>query len=673
MVRLLSNQSWFNIKIEGGSEFGVYSLKGYERLNEPYEFEIELVSPEEGIDLLTLLRSPALLTMHDNSGGKRLVHGSVREAQQLHTANRFTHYKIWLAPRLWYLGLNQEHRIFQNKTVVNIISEVLKKQGFPDSEVAWKMRESYEKREFCVQYGESDLHFISRLCEEEGLYFWFEHKESSHTLCFSDASGGPYIAGEDKGGLRFFPGSGQLADSAVISRINLRQRINSDKAAYREWNFEQPSLDLEASQFESSNDKAPVPGGLNLEKYQYPHLYDLRKPGDRYAELQVLRQLTYAKWVDGQSDVTRLLPGFAFTLSDHSRKDLNDLWWLTEVRHFGEQPQVLEDEAPDRGFSYHNSFEAVPFEVRFLPALKHPKMRIIGDQTAIVTGPGSEEISPDKYGRVTVKFHWDRRDFENERNSCQIRVSQGWAGGEFGTMAIPRVGQEVIVSFLEGDPDRPLITGRVYNGALMPPYELPAHKTRTVFKSLSSPGGGGFNELRIEDKKGEEEIYVHAEKDLNARIKNDWKEQILNDQHRTVEKFSYSHIKGEDHQMVDQPRKIELMTSDHLTVHGDSHTEVKSKWLAKAGDEIHFKSGSKVVIEAGLDLTIKAGSHFIRITPAGIFTSVPFNMGAGSPADGTGAAPLLPSKSEAVPASKVPPTMICSCRKAAGMPFVEIG
>ncbi|UQZ88940.1 type VI secretion system tip protein VgrG [Deltaproteobacteria bacterium Smac51] len=651
-MRLNADQGWFEIEIEGGPEFGVYSFKGREKLNEPYEFEVELVSLEADVDLVGLLGSQALLTIGDHSGGKRLVHGSIREAQQLHTANIFTHYRLCMVPRLWYLGRNKNHRIFQNKSVKDIIDQILKEQGFLAQHVSWKLKESYEAREYCVQYGESDLYFISRLCEEEGLYFYFEHQTGAHVLCFSDASGGPMAQQSD---LMLFAGSGQVADTATVTRFNLKQTVHSDKASYREWNFEKPPLDLEVMKDEADQKKAPVPGGLDLENYQYPHLYQLKAPGEKYAKVQLLRQISFTRWAEGRGQAASMLPGFAFSLSHHPRADANAQWWLTEVRHHGEQPQVLEHEAPsERGFLYQNNFIVIPFETRFVPEIKHPKCRVIGQQTAIVTGPEGEEIYTDEYGRVKVEFHWDRRDLANERSSCWIRVSQGWAGGEYGTMAIPRVGHEVVVTFLEGDPDRPLVTGRVYHAENKVPYELPAEKTKTVFKSFSSPGGGGFNEMRIEDLKGQEEIYVHAEKDLNAHIKNDWKEHILNDQHRTVDNFSYTRIKGEDHLTVDLPRKVELMADDHLTVHSDSHTEVKARWLGKAGEELHLKAGEKVVIEAGSDMTVKAGGAFIRLNPGGIFTSTPFMMGSGSPGDGSGAAPLLPEAAEEVGASAVP-------------------
>ena len=641
-----ANASWFNFTAQSG-DFGVYAFSGFEEVCKPYEFGIELVSRSANVDLTALLGTPACLSIADRSGGERLVHGLIREMEQLHTANRFTHYRCSLVPRLWFLGQIRDHRIFQNLSVVEIIQQILKEQGFTADGSSFKLSYSYEPREYCVQYGETDLHFITRLCEEEGIYFYFEHNRDSHCLCFCDREGGPKISGQSD--LRFFPGSGQRSDTAVINRLTLHEQVNSNAAAYREWNFRKPRLDLEVRDKEEDKQAAPAPPGMLLEQYAYPHLYQLRQPGERYVKLRMLRQLTFRQWIECSSDVARFLPSYTFSMHDHPREALNAGWWVISVRHEGQQPGVLEHEAPDgRGLHYASRVTAIPEMTRFIPALEHPKNRIIGEQSAIVTGPEGEEIYPDEYGRVKVQFHWDREGQHNENTTCWIRVSQGWAGSKYGIMAIPRIGHEVVVSFLEGDPDRPLITGRVYHELNMPPYELPAHKTRTVFKSMSTPGKEneerGFNELRIEDKKGQEEIYLHAEKDVNIHVKNDWKEHILHDQHRTVDNFTYALTRGETHETLKQPRKTELFANDNLTVHADSHTKVDGKWLGKAGVEIHLEAGDKMILEANAELTVKAGGSWIKLDPSGVRMGGAkiYLNGGGDPGNGTPAEPKLP-------------------------------
>jgi type VI secretion system secreted protein VgrG len=655
---LSANSPWFGFEVQGGPAFGVYAFSGVEEVHRPYEFEIELVHESAKVDFLELLGRPGCLSIADRSGGVRRVHGIVRQFEQLHTANLRTHYRCLLVPRIWFLSLKTDHRIFQDLNVIRIIERVLTEQGFTGDSYSFRCFGEYSPREYCVQYGETDLHFISRLCEEEGIFFYFEHTPSGHVLCFSDREGGPRIGGESD--LRFHPGSGNVADTAVVSRLVLRRTVCSDAASFREWNFQKPRLGLDVRRRETDPNKAPVPVGMTLEQYRYPHRYRLRQEGERCLDLQMLRQLCLHQWIDIDSDVSRLIPGSTFTLHSHPRGDLNTGWWVLRVEHRGEQPQVLEHEAPDRGMTYIARSMAIPEATRFVPGQNHPKNRIVGSQAAIVTGPEGEEIFPDRYGRVKVQFFWDRADQWNERTTCWIRVSQGWAGSTYGMMAIPRIGHEVVVSFLEGDPDRPLVTGRVYHALNMPSYALPEHKTRTVFKSMSTPGREGeprgFNELRIEDRQGEEEIYVHAEKDVNVHVKNDWKEHVLRDRHQTVDRFSYTHILGEEHLRVDLPRKTELLQDEHLTVRGSSHSRFGNNWLVHAGNEVHIRSGSKVVIEAGADLTLKAGGAFIRLNPSGVVVSggkVRINSG-GSPGSGSGAAPLLPFSGELTEEGQAP-------------------
>ena len=659
-ISLPANETWFTFSSASGN-FSVYAFKGHEKVSEPYEFVVELVSRSASEDLTSLLGTEACLSIKDRSGGTRHVHGLIRSMEQLHTANAFTHYKCYLVPRLWYLDKIRDHRIFQNLSVVEIIDALLKEQGFTSDGAEFKLFYEYKPREYCVQYGETTLHFISRLCEEEGIFFYFEHSQTGHKVCFCDREGAPRIEGEND--IRFFVGSGSVPTTCVIHDLNINEQISSNASAYREWNFEKPKLDLAVEQAQ----EAPVPPGMKLEQYRYPHLYQLRADGTRYVDLQVQRQLTLGTWLEGRSDVARLLPGFTFSIFEHPRTMVNAGWWIVSVQHEGSQPQVLEHEAPERGISYQSVFTSIPEMTRYIPPQEHLKNRVSGQQTGIVTGPEGEEIYPDKHGRVKVQFFWDRADQWNENTTCWIRVSQGWAGSQYGTMAIPRIGHEVIVSFLEGDPDRPIVTGRVYHELNRPPYPLPEHKTRSVFKSMSTPGKEGeergFNEIRIEDKKGEEEIYVHAEKDVNLHVKNDWKKHVLHDWHQTVDHFTYVKTEGETHETLRDQRKTELFANDNLTVHADSHTRIDGKMLGKVGTELHIKVGQKVVIEAGTELTLRGGAGWIKLDPSGVrFGGPKVNLGGGgSPGNGSGAKPLLPEGTLGVEAGTgICPTCIYS-------------
>ena len=654
MYPLGANQSWFTFSV-GPASYAVYAFTGTERVNEPYEFQIEFVFEDSSMPTEGFLGSEGLLSIMDKNGVPRLVHGIIRQIRQLHTGNRFTHYQCVLVPRLWFLRETVNHRIFQNKEVKQIIDEVLAGQRFVFDSYEFRLNRTYPKREYCTQYGESDLHFISRLCEEEGIIFSFTHTKDKHCLVFTDTAGGPSIAGASS--VRFFPGSGNVAEEPVISRITHQQRINSDVASYREWNFLKPADNLSVRKEEANWHKAPAPVAMRMESYRFPHLYETREDGERYAEIQLARQLVFREWIEGATDVSRMTPGQVFGMREHPRKALNQQWWLCEVRHKGEQPGVLEHEAPDdRGMLYTATFAAIPEKTRFVPPLRHEKRRADGVQSALVVGAKGEEIDVDKYGRVKVLFHWDRRDKDNENASCRIRVAQGWSGNGYGTFSVPRVGSEVLVSFLEGNPDRPVITGRVYHALMDLPDELPSNKTRTILRSRSSPGGRGYNEIYVEDKKKQEEIYVRAEKDLKIQVKNDWSDLTQRNRQSLTGKDVFVGILGETHVYHKKIRKTELGADDHLTIHASRHEQIDKKWLTNVGKEVHIKAGTKIVLEAGTEITIKAGNSFIKLDPAGVHIKgkrIDLNSG-GTPGKGSGASPQLPTqKTDSMPDAPV--------------------
>jgi type VI secretion system secreted protein VgrG len=453
--------------------------------------------------------------------------------------------------------------------------------------------------------------------------------------------------------------------------VAVNQSVSSNIAAYREWNFRKPKLNLEKTSIEDNNAIAPVPEGISLESYRYPHLYQLQKPGERYARLQLARQVTFNRTIECVSDVARFLPSFTFSIYEHQRYDVNAIWWVTSVSHEGKQPTVLEEEAPGgRGFLYQSTVSAIPAETRYIPQLDHPKILIDDEQTAIVTGPSGEEIYTDEYGRVKVHFHWDRIGGFDENSSCWLRVSQDWAGSGYGSLVIPRIGHEVVVSFLEGDPDRPLVTGKVYHKLNEVPYPLPGSKTRSVFKSESTPGregeSRGFNEFRCEDKKGEEEIYIHAEKDANDHIGNDETELVHRDRHQTIKNFSYTEIGGETHESFDGPRRTEMYANDNLTVHASRHLKADGSIQRKAGKEIHLEGGIKITMAADSQLILKAGGSWLRFGGGGITgDGARVDLNGGIPAGtGTPADPELP-KEPLNPELAPNPSVSCLLRSAA--------
>ncbi|MDH1162086.1 type VI secretion system tip protein VgrG, partial [Pseudomonas otitidis] len=438
-------------------------------------------------------------------------------------------------------------------------------------------------------------------------------------------------------------------------------------------------------------DDTPQP---DLEDYDYPGRFTERDRGRRLARQAQERHRRDYRLADGDSDEPRLVSGHLLSLSDHPKQEWNDLWLITALHHEGKQPQVLEEFAsidgmvksakdtlrnlasnaaskalgvslptasepatPDSDFKqgYRNRFQAIPWDVPARPDLNHPKPRILGSQTAVVTGPKGEEIHCDRHGRIKVQFHWDREGQADEHTSCWLRVASSWAGSAYGAIAIPRIGMEVLVTFLEGDPDQPLVTGCLYHGVHQPPYELPTNKTRTLLKTDSSPGGGGYNELRIEDRKGQEQIYIHAQRDWDENIEHDQKIRVGHQRHDRVEGSVYSEFLGEQHHTLHKDRKTELKLDDHLTVGNEQHIQLGSGQFIEAGQEIHLSSGLKVVMDAGSEVTFQAGGSFVKLDGGGVTLSGPnikINSGGG-PSAPTPAVPLPPLRPR--PADTAPP------------------
>lgn len=648
-----ANQKQFALKILGIShDFQVLSFKGREGINSPYAFDIELISDRPDFDYPALRDVPAFLEI--DSGGTGF-HGLLYSAAQGESGRRMTRYRVTLVPQLQYLAHRHNQRIFQHQNVPDIIAAVLKDHGILSDQYRFKLSVTYEPREYCVQYDESDLHFINRLCEEEGIHYHFEHAATEHVLVF----------GDDQTSFARLPDapyqqdSGMVADHRVVRAFSAQSNTRTSRVTRRDYNFETPRLLMEAAhKGDASRD---------LEDYDYPGRFADRARGKHLSHRAVERHRADHHVAEGRSDITGLVCGHFMPLTEHPRADWNDLWLLTELVHEGRQPQVLEESItsadegdPDFQQGYRNFFVATPWSVNHRPALRHPKRVISGSQTAVVTGPHGEEIHCDQYGRVRVQFHWDREGQGDDKTSCWLRVSSSWAGGRYGGIAIPRVGMEVLVSFLEGDPDQPLITGCLYHAVNEVPYELPAHKTRTVFKTLSSPGGGGYNELRIEDRKGEEQIYIHAQRDWDENIEHDQHVRVGNERHDTVEANSYTELRKEEHRTTFLDRRVELKADDHLTVAKAQHTRIGTGQYVSVGKEFHLSTGQKVVIDAGAELTIQAGGSFIKLDPGGVTivgAQVKINSG-GAPGRGPGAHPVRPGNSEAVDPGTGPGTTV---------------
>ena len=644
-----SNETHFSLSVrEFSGDLQVLSFTGTEGVSQPYRFDLELVSENHDLDLESLLHKQAFLAFDPQGSG---IHGQIYRVAQGDAGKRLSRYTVSIVPQLQYLQHRTNQRIYQQMSAPDIIAQVLEEHGIQGNAYSFQLSQPCPERDYCVQYDESDLHFVQRLCEEEGIHYHFQHSPDGHLLVFGDDQTVFPKLGQPTA---YVQGSGLVADEPVIKGFKLRLETRTSRVTRRDYDFEKPRLQLEAAYKPSGESSEP-----DLEDYDYPGRYVERTRGKFLSQRALERHRADYQQAEGWGDQTRLVSGHFLELSEHPRSEWNDLWLLTEIFHEGKQPQVLEESISsdttnnkdDFHQGYRNRFLATPWAVLYRPALLHPKPRVLGSQTAVVTGPAGEEIHCDQYGRVKVQFHWDREGQADDKTSCWMRVSSGWAGDRYGGIAIPRIGMEVLITFLEGDPDQPLISGCLYHKENQVPYPLPANKTRTVFKTLSSPGGGGFNELRIEDKKGAEQIFIHAQKDWDENIEHDQKIRVGNERHDTVEKNTYTELKAEEHRTTHADRKVEVRTDDHLTVAQNQHVKLGTAQLIQAGREIHLKAGEKIVIEAGMELTVKAGGSFIKLDPSGITMvgpTVRVNAG-GSPGSGSGIGikpPVLPGAAD---------------------------
>lgn len=572
MPLIKASEAQFLFEISG-KELRVLDFTSSERISSPFEVNLSLASEDE-INFDDVISKEALLTILGEEVD-RYLHGIICQFMQTGSRGRFFLYQAQIVPSLWLLSLEQDCRIFQNKSVQDIVKQILQDGGIPSDRFDFRLQNTYQPKEYCVQYRETDLNFISRLLEEEGIFYYFEHAEDKHIIVFGDGTVN-YKPIQGKADILFHPPDVMVPEEEVVNAFIFSRQIRSGKVTLRDYNFEKPSMDL-TSQEQSNSFK-------KLEVYDYPGEYSDESGGKKLAQVRLQEAMTFKDKAEGQSVCPRFLPGFTYKLSDHDHEDFNQEYLIVEVKHSGSQPQVLEElSGSDLGYSYSNDFISIPSSVPFRPERKTPKPVVKGVQTAIVVGPAGEEIYPDEYGRVKVQFHWDREGKKDEHSSCWIRVSQLWAGAGWGAMYIPRIGHEVVVDFLEGDPDRPIITGRVYHGSNKPPYGLPGDKTKSTIKSDSSLGDGGSNEFRFEDNKGSEEIYLHGQKDWTIAIDNDKNQTVGNNETLSV---------GND-------RKKDVGNNETISVGNDETISVGSNRDKTVGADQSEKIGANKTITVG--------------------------------------------------------------------------
>ena len=579
---------------------------------------------------------------HPKEPKKRYLNGICCRVSEAGQDSEFTTYHLEIVPKFWLASRKAQSRIFQQMSVPDILKKVL--DGY---DAAFELQGTFEKRDYCVQYRETDFNFACRLMEEEGIYFFFKHSDGSHKLVVantpqshSDVPDGSKLIYETVAG-------GNRPEDRIYDWHKV-QELRSGKYLLWDHTFELPHKHLEAQktiqnsvQVGKVTHKLKVGGNDNLELYDYPGEYAQRfdgvNPGGgdqatdlqkifqdnrRTVEIRMQEEAAASIVIQGASTCRQLVSGHKFTLERHFNGDGQYL--ITSVSHSAVYDAYRSDSSGD--FHFTNQFSCIPFALPFRPARSTPKPVVQGTQTAVVVGPPGEDIWPDKYGRVKVQFHWDREGGNDAKSSCWVRVSTLWAGKQWGMIHIPRIGQEVIVAFEEGDPDQPLIVGSVYNYEQMPPYKLPDNKTQSGVKSRSSKQGAAanFNEFRFEDKKGSEQVYVHAEKNFDGVIENNETRKVGFDKKdkgdQTIEIFNNQLLKVGCSEASDGSQTINVYKDRTETVEtGNEAVTIKKgnrTVTVDTGNDAHLiKTGNRTVtLDKGNDThQIKMGNRDVKI------------------------------------------------------------
>jgi len=533
-----ANKAKFTFKILGKDhDTAVLDFNAVEKVSYPFGVMLTLVS-RDAIQVGDVVGNEALLTISSLQNDKlfptlsasagspdRYFHGVIRKFRHTGMNGRYYIYEAQVVPSFWRLSLKRNCRIFQNMKVQEIVGAVLEQSAVTSDRYEFRLQHEDIVKKFCVQFQETDLHFVSRLLEEEGIFYFFEHYEDKHVLVFCDTEAFYRdIAGNSE--ISFNQGGGMVAEQESLSDFDFSQRLRPGAYTHKNYNFKTPTLDL-TTKFDNESEWD------QFEVYDYPGSYGEPERGNKLARVRNEEIQALQNKGKGASNCVSLAPGARFQLKGHEWSDFNIKYLLLEVSHGGTQPGVLGEQAPDGSTpGYSNVFMAIPASVTYRPERRHRKPVIPGIQSAKVTGPPGEEIYPDQYGRVKVQFPWDRDGKGDEKTSCWLRVSQIWNGSTWGSQFIPRVGDEVLVAFVNGDMDYPIIVGSAVNEANQPNYNLPAKKTQSGIRTRSYPNGNpdNYNELRFEDRKGSEEVYLQGEKDWNILIKNDKGQYVGHDE-----------------------------------------------------------------------------------------------------------------------------------------------
>jgi type VI secretion system secreted protein VgrG len=589
----------------GGDEARVIDFDLREAISVPYDMRVTVAVPADTDAAALLGQDLALTIVRGAADIEERVVGLVTEVQGEARGDddseglplRFT---LRVQPAVALLALRRNTRIFQEKKVPEIVQAILDESLGPYSRSAdvGGLEGTYEKREYCVQYEESDLDFIQRLMDEEGIHYTFDHSGEQEKIKLADRNG----AFEDIGAIPFAATNQTLEDQERVREFRGARRVAITHVQLRDFNFKTAGAPVED---EAGAEDSDFPG----ERRDYDHGHDRNmragilkvRAGHRHEAHVIAGAARH-----GTSQAVSIRPGRVFELTGSATAGDDGRYLITEVAH---DLRGVVGSGSDADEPYVGRFTCVPADLPFRPARVTRRPIIEGVETAKVVGPGGEEIHPDEHGRVKVQFPWDREGQNDENSSCWLRVEQPWAGDGWGWMWIPRIGMEVVVQFVDGNPDRPVITGCVYNGENLPPYPLPDEKTKSTFKSNSSIGGGGFNEFRFEDKKGSEQIYTHAQKDFDEVVLNNHTTDVGNDQTNTVDGNQKQEID------IDQTEKVGSNSKMTVKTHRKVHVKGNFDETVDGGETRAVIGGSKEVYESTEDRLVIGGVTEIVVGP----------------------------------------------------------
>ncbi len=584
----------------------VDSMTGEEQMGRLFVFHLELMSenPELHFDKVVGQQVSISLMLEK---GERYFNGYITEFRYAGSRDRFSRYQATVRPWFWFLTRTSDCRIFQDMTVPDIIKQVFSDNGMADFKPLLKNK--YRKWDYCVQYRESDFNFVSRLMEQEGIYYYFEHKADKHVLVMADDISA-HSAFPDYKEVTFHAASGSRGEifEDHLDIWTPTQSIMPSKYMLRDFNFENPNSKLIVKSVKPN--KHDMPPTLDAEIYDYPGEYSESSDGDNYVKIRLEELQCQQERIHAGGTARGMSPGCLFTLTDHPRADQKKEYLVLSVVH------TINNKGFDSGSGdsmelYHCSIVVMDKDKPFRSERITPKPIVQGPQTAIVVGREGDEITTDSYGRVIVQFHWDRYGKKNENSSCWVRVSQLWAGKQWGAMHIPRIGQEVIVSFIEGDPDRPIITGRVYNAVNMPPYDLEANKTQSGIKSRSTLEGGpdNFNEIRMEDYLGEEELYIQAEKNENILVKHNKGEKVGNNETINIGNDRVEIVGHDETITVKNDRKEQVEHDETLDVGNNRERNVGVDETINIGSDRKHNVGKNETITIADDQNVEIGKN----------------------------------------------------------------